>query len=435
MKKNLRIKPSAPVLLGAMLALTAVQGSSPDRVGKYDFSYESQGDVRAKPVQVFDDGSSTFFQFRAGEALPTILAATTAGPQLMVPKIEGPYARVDGVSGQYILKSGLSTSNVSYLGSGRAAPNAPGATPGQSGADQAAMARLVAAAGQIHGGRAEFAAQSPRVDLHVDSYATPLRGDRVQWTTTEVPSTPASIPFVLGKHTAGPQATRQVRDFARTIASAQRVVITGIDDRSYAEGLAEKRAQAVADLLVAAGIARDRIAIKSSAQPLEEAGQSVVTGASVIGYTRQTIAHAATQSSGPTATAALAAKDAMLSRVVAQLRSGELTPNQASEAIERARNAAPGQMPAAAPTLGRWEVRVSDENVNAMLKRWGAASGWRVVVEGAPEIKIHGDAIVERPTFLQAADYAISQAKGAGYSIKASAFTNNVLLLTAGDQK
>ena len=42
-------------------------------------------------MQVFDDGKSTFFQFRAGEPVPAIFADTATGQQLVIPQLEGPY--------------------------------------------------------------------------------------------------------------------------------------------------------------------------------------------------------------------------------------------------------------------------------------------------------------------------------------------------------
>lgn len=441
MKAPFNIKPNGPVLLGMLLSLTAVQGSAPDRVGKYDFSYEARGDQRAKPAQVFDDGSSTFFQFRAGEALPTILATTATGPQLLVPNIEGPYARVPVVSGHFILRMGHSTSDVAYLGGGRQLPPSVVSSNAEPQTSSVAMARLLAAAGQVQGLPEEMTRAVPQAQLELNSYATPLRGDRVQWTTSEVASPLASVSFVRGKGTAGPQAARQVRGLSKTMMDAQRIVVTGIDDSSYAEGVAEKRAQAVADLLVSAGIARDRIALKTSAQPLDADDQAVVTGASIVAYTTQ--AHRPPRApTGATASdidiAAAVPKQSMndttLADVVAKLKAGQMAPAEAMEALEKYRTTRELPQPAKA-VVGKWDVRASDGNVTAMLQRWGASSGWRVVIKDAPEIRIHGDAVVERPTFLQAADYAISQAKGAGYSIKASAFTNNVLLLTAGDSK
>lgn len=359
----------------------------------------------------------------------------------MVPNIEGPYARVPVVSGHFILKMGHSTSDVAYLGGGRQLPTPGVASVAEVPPSSVAMARLLAAAGQVQGLPEEMTRATPRAQLEINSYATPLRGDRVQWTTAEVASPLASVPFVRGKGTAGPQAVRQVRDLSKTMLSAQRIVVTGIDDSSYAEGVAEKRAQAVADLLVSAGIARERISLKTSAQPLDTDEQTVVTGASIVAFASQpqrSSGVAAREVAAGNESVAEVSKptlnDAALSDVVSRLKTGQLAPAEALAALEKLR-ATREVAQLSRPVVGKWDVRASDGNVSTMLQRWGAISGWRVVIKDAPEIRIHGDAVVERPTFLQAADYAISQAKGAGYSIKAAAFTNNVLLLTAGDSK
>ena len=93
-----KLKATIPVLVFASLAVTTVQGSAPDRLGAYDFSYQSSGDQRVRPSQVFDDGRSTYFQFRAGEPVPAIFAVTQQGPSLLVPEPEGPYIRVPAVA-------------------------------------------------------------------------------------------------------------------------------------------------------------------------------------------------------------------------------------------------------------------------------------------------------------------------------------------------
>lgn len=41
-------------------------------LGRYDFSYRIEGDARVAPVQIFDDGQQTFFQFRGAQ--PAIFA-------------------------------------------------------------------------------------------------------------------------------------------------------------------------------------------------------------------------------------------------------------------------------------------------------------------------------------------------------------------------
>ena len=69
----------------------------------------------------------------------------------------------------------------------------------------------------------------------------------------------------------------------------------------------------------------------------------------------------------------------------------------------------------------------TDESIQRMLERWGKDAGWRVVWEGAPLVPIVGDARVDRPDFLQAAEFVVKQAKAAGYHLKATAYSNQVL--------
>ena len=116
---------------------------------------------------------------------------------------------------------------------------------------------------------------------------------------------------------------------------------------------------------------------------------------------------------------------------MSQLRGGQLTPSQAAAALDGVRASSPSiSSPALTRGVGPWAVRKSDGTVENMLKRWGQDAGWRVLSKGAPNIEIHGDAEVDRREFLHAADYAITQAKQAGYRIKATAYSNNVLVLT-----
>ena len=59
-------------------------------------------------------------------------------------------------------------------------------------------------------------------------------------------------------------------------------------------------------------------------------------------------------------------------------------------------------------------------------------SGWRVVWKGAPAVLITADAprpLVKRD-FVQAADYVITQAKAAGHNIAATAYSDQVLVVT-----
>ena len=420
-----KLKASIPVLVFVCLFVTTVQGSAPDRLGAYDFSYQSAGDLRVRPAQVFDDGRSTYFQFRAGEPVPAIFAVTPNGPSLLVPEAEGPYIRVAAVASGYVLRLGYGLGRVAYTGGGRTMPvsDLSQAVPNQQAS--AAAERLIAASAQIQGLPSEMMQPAHRVALEINSYATPIKGDRTVWTGPEEVAQDYSIPFVLGRSKLGPTAVKILRSLGGTMHGATNIEVTAHDDQTYREGLAEARANAIADALTGAGIPRSRIIIKTSAQVVEGSSKGVVIGASIKART-------VPAPKQPEAVAAprLASSDPF-EAIVLQLRSGQLTPSQAAAALDGVRTATTSIV---APTLSRgvgpWAVRKADGTFENMLKRWGQDSGWRVLSKGAPSIEIHGDAEVDRREFLQAADYAITQAKQAGYRIKATAYSNNVLVLT-----
>lgn len=433
MKTKIYIGPAA-VLLTAALAIPTVAGATTDRVGNYDFSYQVTGDQRVRPVQVFDDGAYTYFQFRAGEAVPAIFVESTGAAVLLVPSVQGPYVRVQSVSGAFLLRMGHGVGRVAYVGNGRTGVAAGDGTDSKADApavEQPKLPRLLAASAGIQGLPREMFSDKRTVSLEVNSYATPIKGDRVKWTPP--PGTPVetAVPFVAGVAKPGPRATRLIRSIAQAVSGANRIEITGRDDGTYKEGLAQARANAIADMLAAAGIPRVRLVIKASHGSTGASAKGVVTGASI-----------ATFAEKPRAEPTLATRGgkAAVEDIVARLRAGELSPSDAAKALASARSAAePGKAvvePAVvferSPTA-KWQVRASDGTVETMLRRWGQDSGWRVISKGAPEIRIKGDVEFERPDFLQAADYAITQAKQAGYPIEARAYSNKVLVIQTKD--
>lgn len=441
MEFNLR--PTIPAVLVTLLTLAPLYASAPDRVGAYDFSYQSSGDHRVRPAQVFDDGKSTYFQFRPGESLPAIFAETAQGPVILMPEMEGPYVRVPSVGSGFILRLGLGYGRIAYVGSARA-EGVPAGTPELSAGERVATERLLAASSEIQGLPAEMLmpTAAPRVALEVNSYATPLSGDRTEWTTNARVSPTFDIPFVQGTPKPKERAIKAARAFAASNREAQKIIVTGIDDKSFKEGLAEQRARAVTELLVSAGIARDRIVIEHSGTHRDGEGDNVVIGATLVSHTSRSYTPAPAPVGGTTVNLASVAGDQDVNRIVASLRAGHITAAQAAAALDRSRSlphtrAVTPQSGLATPVAGQpinWEVRASDSTFANMIKRWGEASGWRVEVKSAPEIRINGDDSFKRPDFLTAADYAVTQAKKAGFRIAAVAYSNNVLVITEEKQ-
>ena len=84
--------------------------------GLYDFAYRVSGDRRVAPVQVFDDGQSTFIQFKAGQTVPAIFRVGDAGEQLAPSTLRGGYVVLAGTAGEWVMRIGCVVSAASYEG-------------------------------------------------------------------------------------------------------------------------------------------------------------------------------------------------------------------------------------------------------------------------------------------------------------------------------
>jgi len=83
--------------------------------GGYDFSWRLSGDHRAGPLQVFDDGRSTWLQFLPDQALPAIFAREERGDRLLHYRRHGPYVVLDGVWPLLVLRAGSLESRVERM--------------------------------------------------------------------------------------------------------------------------------------------------------------------------------------------------------------------------------------------------------------------------------------------------------------------------------
>ncbi len=426
MKPNFALKATVVMLFGAVVTLTPVQGSAPDRVGNMDFTYQIVGDAAARPVQVFDDGKATYFQFRSGENIPAIFADVNGVLGLQLSQAQGPYITIPTVARTYFLRMGARSARVTYMGG---QPSASGQV--QAGNPNAAEpARLLAAAGTPQGLPREMFYEQPRVALDVNSYAIPIKGDRTEW-VEDAANQEHSVSFRVGSSRLDPAGMKTFRVLASSLAGATRIEISGRDDASFKEGLAEARAASLADTLVAVGISRDRITLKRSPVLQTGAEKGSVVGATILAVTTRRV-EASLPSSGRRD-----ASDAIVARLQArQITAAEAVQLLEANSMSRAAGgvparAAPAPAPARAPA--KWEIRKTDATLEAMLRRWGKDSGWQVVLKGAPEIRITADQEVkevEGADFVKAADFVITQARKIGFRIKGSAYSNNVLVLT-----
>lgn len=394
-----------PICLG--LSLFASSSFAEGNVGKYDFNYAVSNSERIHVVQVFDDGMQTFFQFRDGEILPVIFKLTTAGPVSADAKIAGQYLAVPGVAGEYILKVGRSVSRVVYAGGGRfTAQSAKDAlATGQiNPADRVGFARSVGAATD---GPPTVNKTNPVSEV-TNTYATPVQGDVVRWGASGGVSKQLEIFFTLSSTKLIDAEKKQIRNLASQAGADSQIDVTIYADDDHKHGVIEGRAKAVVDVLLSAGYPRDRIHLKTSESVIPAENGLFKSAVLVARFNAiQQAKAAATNQRG---------------------KRGQLLPIADAPVSMQA---SVGGNFGLKETQSEWVMRMSDGTIQATLSRWASQSGWRVVIRGVPPIPLLGDATFRRSGFLQAADYVISQVKASGYHIRASAYSDNVLLVTA----
>src|SRR5690606_12987715 len=84
----------------------------------YDFAYRLSGDKRVAPVQVFDDGNTTWLQFQPGQTLPAIFVMQDGSPEetLTAYERQGPYLVLAGTARTLVLRIGDISARADYVG-------------------------------------------------------------------------------------------------------------------------------------------------------------------------------------------------------------------------------------------------------------------------------------------------------------------------------
>lgn len=419
MKHKRNLLAAAALALVGQLALAAGEAA---RVGVYDFSYVTSGDVRATPVQVFDDGKNTFFQFRAGDIVPAIFSSRNGIPQLVMPVQEGPYVKVGELHGRFLLQSGRSQAQVVHSGATR--PDAPvlstvssgGVSRPYSGGPVAQGAHLVASLAPTAGHFVDDA-------IKRNSYATPSKGDKVVWTEGEPRRDELQLWFARGSAALSAESKRTIANAARAV-SKSRYVVVGRDDDSYKEGLDMLRARTVRQALVKAGVPEDQITVRGG---IAAKSRGSNRASDLIVETERPDADLASSSSrNRTAQANLQAL----------VRAGVLRPDQA-EAIMRSRGIAPTRLAAGDPgTLvppGGFTLTVADRTVQGAVRRWASSLSYELVWDAPPRLDapIMGDIQIPAGNIQEALNRLLAGLNDKGYALDATVYANRVIRLTA----
>ena len=91
--------------------------SVPALQSKYQFDYKLTNGEPISLVRVFDDGGSTYFQFRSGPPEPLVISSETDGGEAIIPhEVIGNYAVIRGVYRHSSIPTAAQTVTISKLG-------------------------------------------------------------------------------------------------------------------------------------------------------------------------------------------------------------------------------------------------------------------------------------------------------------------------------
>lgn len=219
----------------------------------YDFAYRASGGTGVRPSQVFDDGAKTYFQFPIGKFAPVIELDEGGKRNLLEPMQEGLYYTVPLVGNRFVLQRGQETAVVEYDGakihpSGSISRQA--GRPGETSVtpqtlDPDALYSILQRGRPVH----------VKQTIQSNSYAVPVTGDNAAWATSLPTEDRFDVLFKRGSSTLVVPKKAAAAEILESARRAGRIVVTGRDDDSMMETLAEKRAAAVKDWLVKNGVA------------------------------------------------------------------------------------------------------------------------------------------------------------------------------------
>lgn len=345
------------------------------RIGPFDFDYRISGHPDARPQQVFDDGlGKTYFQFKPGATVPVIFVG--AGPDMQLPAVEGPYHVVGGRARDYTLVAPAGTARV------RHSAVLSGAQP-SSTHPEAAPSRL---------GPTTYRT----TDRTVSSYATPVRGDVIEWTEPDA-AAPVDVAF-RGQSVQLPAGA--VDRLAASIHQAGRSSQILIDSSAlHPSRLLTRRISSLRRALIAAGAEPARI----SSGPADGPSLLAPTTRPRVGLGRDVLRVRWQHVRG--------APRAVAPGIVSHQSLPPLPPGLDRPSSERV--AGMGR-----PVAGQFDLLVSDGTVAVALGRWATDAGYDLHWDTSVHAPVTGELTLDAPSFPEAAERVIAGLRASGYPLQ-----------------
>lgn len=365
--------------LGLCFAISAPAAHS-QRIGPFDFDYRISGHSEARPQQVFDDGlGKTYFQFKPGAAVPVILVG--AGPVMQLPEVEGPYHVVAGRARDYTLVVPGGTARVRHTAV------LSGAQPPSSHPEAAPAASRRGPPTYRTG------------DRTISSYATPVRGDVIEWTEPDL-ALPVDVAFSGRGVQVPPRDVDRLAASIRQGGRASRILIESSD--THPAGLLLRRVSSLRRSLASAGAEPHQLVdapADAEATPLPPS--QTKTAGRTLGRDVLRVRWRPAQGQRDAAVQTLPAKAAPLRSAVPS----ELPTSEPLAGMGR-------------PVAGQFDLLLSDGTVAVALRRWALDAGYDLQWDTPVHAPVTGELTLDAPSFPDAAERVIAGLRASGYPLQ-----------------
>ena len=340
----------SPCLLRAacFIALAGVAGNAlslPGRrmFGHYDFGYALRGDRVARPAQVFDDGAGkVYFETRPGQAMPAVFVGKE--PVLLVTTAEGQYFTARTGESEFTLVLGGSRATVRR--------------------GDAALGAEALPVSENEGGRL-LASADPGLPAGVD-LGEPGPADGNDSAVSVLHEQP--IVFGVGSAVLRPEVLDALTALVVRVGVETPMRAVGRNDAGHADTLAQRRAEALRNALLARGVPARGIEI-AVGDPRAPEGTGRSHASSLQWHSR--VAGAA------------------------------------------------------------FDIRVADHDIATALRRWARASRYEVVWDLPWSAPVIGGMRVDALTFVDAVTQVVAGLRAQGYPVQAQASSDRVVRFSA----
>lgn len=223
----------------AVLAISAGLASA-EVTDTYNFKYAAEGQKSLLPVQVFDDGKQTIFQFRPGQRVPAIFIEQDGGWTHTSLTPDGAYYTLPKTSRAFKLKIGYAEASIKY-----------------TGMDRGSSAGIAKGSVENRG------------------FATAAKGDEFAW-SEDLDIGEQSVVFIKKSAKVTVASSKQFAVLARKLANAKTIEVygySGTSDESFGDNdLGRRRVDAIVNSLTSFGVDRAKIKTGVSIYGASDAG-------------------------------------------------------------------------------------------------------------------------------------------------------------------